>query len=204
MKWNSVLGSMVVALGLCAQSFGFDLLDRMLGANGYGCQTSCCTAVAPSCAAPSCAAPTCAAAAPTCAAGPTCAAEPSCGAVSSGCCQKRCCGLHLGGWLGHHRCCKPVMSCGAPACAAPTCAAAPACGAEPSCGAAPACGSCHRQCFVHRLFACKHRCCNSGCNAGCASPACAAPTCGAEPACGINGGGGKDLPPMPPMPEVTQ
>ena len=207
MKWNSVLGSMVLALGLCAQSFGFDLLDRMLGANGCGCETSCCTT--PACAAPACAAPACAAPAPTCAAQPTCAAapacgaEPTCGAVDAGCCHKRRCGLNLRGLLGHRRCCKPACgepACGAPACAAPTCAAAPACGAEPSCGCAPACHSrCHRGCFLHRLFACHHRGCGDDVWAG----SCAAPTCGAEPACGIGGAVGKDLPPMPPMPEVS-
>lgn len=200
---------MVLALGLCVQSFGFDLLDRMLGANGSGYQTSCCAAApacaAPACAAPTFAAPTCAAPAPTCAAAPACGAEPTCGAVDAGCCKKRCCGLNLRGVLGHRRCCKPVSCCDAPACAAPTCAAAPACGAEPSCGAAPACHSaCHRGCFLHRLFACRHRGCDNGCNAGCA-----APTCGAEPACGaaepgcFGGAVGKDLPPMPPLPEVS-
>src|SRR5688500_7134322 len=64
MQWNMILGSMVLGLGLCTQSFGFDLLDRMLGASGCGCQTSCCTSARPSCGAPACAAP----AAPACAA----------------------------------------------------------------------------------------------------------------------------------------
>src|SRR5687768_9046774 len=101
MKWNMLLGSLVLSLGLCTQGFSFDLLDRMLGANGCGCQTSCCTSApacaAPACAAPTCAAPTCAApvcAAPTCAA-PVCGAEPTCGGHDVGCCQKRCCGLNL-------------------------------------------------------------------------------------------------------------
>ncbi len=44
MKWNILLGSLVLGLGLSAQSFGGDLLDRMLGMNyNGGCDTaSCC------------------------------------------------------------------------------------------------------------------------------------------------------------------
>src|SRR4051812_42038203 len=214
MKWNMILGSLVLGLGLCSQGFGFDLLDRMLGANGCGCQTSCCTSAAPSCAAPACAAPTCAApAGPTCAApmGPACGAEASCAAAPScgGCCKKRCCGLHLNGLLGCHRCksaCNTgcaAPACSAPTCAAPTCAAAPACGAEPSCGCGNShgCGGCHRPCLLDRLFSCHHRCCKPACNVGCGAPACAAPACGAE--------GGKampvpsvDSPPPPPAPVI--
>src|SRR5271168_2993425 len=104
MKWNMVLGALVVSVGLCGQSFGFELLERMLGLNDCGCNT-CCTkpaaacgcdkgtgpsncesacnaAAAPSCTAP--AAPTCEApAAPSCAA-PACtaAAAPSCGCAA--------------------------------------------------------------------------------------------------------------------------
>ena len=36
MKWNILVASMVLGLGLSTQSFG-DLLDRMLGSNGCGC-----------------------------------------------------------------------------------------------------------------------------------------------------------------------
>jgi len=51
MKWNMLVGSLVLGAGLCNQSFGIDLLSRMLGGKGSGCDTSCCdTAVAgPSC-----------------------------------------------------------------------------------------------------------------------------------------------------------
>ncbi len=43
MRWNMVLGALVLSVGLCSQSFGFELLDRMLGM-GCGCdaQASCC------------------------------------------------------------------------------------------------------------------------------------------------------------------
>jgi len=37
MKWNILVASMVLGLGLSTQSFG-DLLDRMLGSNGCGCE----------------------------------------------------------------------------------------------------------------------------------------------------------------------
>ena len=37
MKWNVFLGTLVLGFGLCAQSYGFDLLDRMLGVGGCGC-----------------------------------------------------------------------------------------------------------------------------------------------------------------------
>jgi hypothetical protein len=37
MKWNIILGSMVLGLMVSAQSFGFELLDRMLGV-GCGCE----------------------------------------------------------------------------------------------------------------------------------------------------------------------
>ncbi len=49
MKWNILVGSLVLGLGLSTQSFGMDLLDRMLGMNYNGgcdkascCETSCC------------------------------------------------------------------------------------------------------------------------------------------------------------------
>ena len=41
MKWNILVASMVLGLGLSTQGFGFDLLDRMLGANGCGCEAKC-------------------------------------------------------------------------------------------------------------------------------------------------------------------
>ena len=39
MKWNMVFGALVVSVGLCSQSFGFELLDRMLGLNDCGCNS---------------------------------------------------------------------------------------------------------------------------------------------------------------------
>jgi hypothetical protein len=41
MKWNLLLGTLVLGFGLCTQqSFGFELLDRMLGVGGSGCGCS--------------------------------------------------------------------------------------------------------------------------------------------------------------------
>ena len=38
MKWNVLLGTMILGVCLCSQSYGFELLDRMLGVgNGCGC-----------------------------------------------------------------------------------------------------------------------------------------------------------------------
>ncbi|MFN9853233.1 MAG: hypothetical protein ACK57P_15565, partial [Planctomycetota bacterium] len=42
MKWNILVGSMVLGASLCGQSFGGDLLHRLLGGNGCGARSSCC------------------------------------------------------------------------------------------------------------------------------------------------------------------
>ena len=207
MKWTSLLGSLVLGFAVCTQSYGFELLDRMLGASGCGCETSCCETKCrkhhhrgcntgcDSCAA----APSCCAAAPSCAA-PSCAAAPSCGCEQS--CNTGCGHRHHGLFGGHHNkgCCN---TCAAPTCAAPTCAAAPSCGCEQSCNT----GCCKKSCWLHRIFSCHKRChngCNTGCDTGCGA---------AAPSCGCDGGvmsGGKELPPqaggdlapMPPAPVV--
>lgn len=193
MKLNMFLGALVVSVGLCGQSFGFELLDRMLGLNSYGggcCEQSCCEQ--------------------TCAAEPACGhqAEPACGCEveqSCGCGHQHRCHDLFGGLRGlfHcHRCksacggCQVEQSCG--------CDAEPACGCEaaPSC-----CGRRHRG-LLHHLFAhkrhCGHQSACSSCDSGCSSceggmvngggydqnaPTPAAP--GAE---------GGDAAPMPPAP----
>jgi len=169
--------TMTLALGclMTTQSFGFDLLDRMLGSKGCGCDTACCEA--PSCGseAPCCAAdPACGCEAPSCG----CAADPACGceAPSCGCAADPACGCESA-------CpCEPACGCEAPSCdsgcgcgpkkggllsklfgkksskGCDSCCE-PACGAESPCGcsAAPACG-------------CEAASCDSGC--GCAAPKC--------------------------------
>lgn len=83
MKWNVFLGTLVLGVGLSAQSFGFELLDRMLGVGGCGCEpraTKCgCD--------------------PKCGVDPKCGCEPKgrtqkggdpkCGATQKGCCEGR-------------------------------------------------------------------------------------------------------------------
>ena len=116
MKWNILIASLVLSVGLCAQGFGFELLDRMLGVSGCGCHTSCCDSK-PACgceAAPACG----------CEAKHDCGCEPTC-------CKKRCRVGLLDSIFGCHSC---KRSC----CSSCGCDAAPSCG----CGAAnPAKGS---------------------------------------------------------------
>jgi len=101
MKWNILVGSVVLGASLCGQSFGGDLLHRLLGGNGCGARSSCCdTSVCdPSCGAemagPSCGAEIAACGPCGAGAGPSCGVEvaacdpcgaPSCG-VEAACCD---------------------------------------------------------------------------------------------------------------------
>ena len=156
MKRMLFLGALVLGVTVCSQSFGFELLDRMLGGH-KGC-TSCCE---PDCgAANGCCADACE---PGCGAGNGCA-EPACGAgngcaepacdAGNGCCEPACgagsctggCGRKkhdlfggLKGLFGHlkrkHSSC---TSCCEPACGAGNGCAEPACGAVSAPEAAPA------------------------------------------------------------------
>src|SRR5438876_310245 len=89
MKWNIILGSMVLGLAMCSQSFGFELLDRMLGSNGCGCDTSCCQTKCckPKCCESKCCKPKCCES--------KCCRQPLFGGCNNGCKQ--------GGWKA--RCC---------------------------------------------------------------------------------------------------
>ena len=49
MKWNILVASLVLTVGVCSQSFGFDLLDNMLGLGGCGCRSCCEEQVEPTC-----------------------------------------------------------------------------------------------------------------------------------------------------------
>ena len=103
MRWNMFVGALVVSVGLSSQSFGFELLDRMLGLNDCGCN-SCCE---PQCCEKSCA-PACEqACAPACE--PACAA-PACEPACATACDTGCCGNghgHRG-----HGCCEGNVKCG--------------------------------------------------------------------------------------------
>ena len=159
MKINIVLGSLVLGASLCGQSFGGDLLSRLLGGHGCGAKSSCCdTSVSD----PSCGAEMASPCGSGCGAGPTCGAEmaapcglgsvaPSCGAeiASCGSCAAPSCAphrpilAHLKGKLGPLKGKLASKSACAPSCSDPI---GPSCGAEIAspCGsgyAAPSCGA---------------------------------------------------------------
>ena len=46
MKRMMFLGALVLSVTFCSQSYGFELLDRMLG---HGCCDSCCDSCEPAC-----------------------------------------------------------------------------------------------------------------------------------------------------------
>jgi len=78
MKRMLFLGALVLSATVCSQSYGFELLDRMLG--HHGCTDSCCE---PACdAGAACCEPACDAGAACC--------EPACDAGASSCCEPRC------------------------------------------------------------------------------------------------------------------
>jgi len=187
MKRMMFLGALVLGVTVCSQSFGFELLDRMLGHKGCasccepGCDAGagCCEpgcGAGNGCAEPACGAGGCAE--PACGAGNGCA-EPACGA-GNGCCEPSCgaascCGVRkkhdlFGGLKGlfekckrkHHGCCD---SCCEPACGAGNGCAEPACGAGNGC-AEPACGAGN---------GCAEPACDAG--AGCCEPSCGAASC---------------------------
>lgn len=156
--------TMTMALGclMTTQSFGFDLLDRMLGSRGCGCDTISCVTPANDC----------------CTTGPTCGAEfgcttgcePACGAESrfgllskvgcnsnSGCCEADpCCDASpcsVGNGIGRGGLLTKLFSKRTSACCDSGCE--PACGFESAC--APACG----------LTASSCGCATTGCDSPC-------------------------------------
>ena len=124
MNRTSLLGSLVLGLAACTTGFSFELLDRMLGYSGCGCDTSCC---ASSCCKSRC--------------HNRCGCNNGCNKGCGGCggCNKCGHGCSLLGLFScHHGCgcgngCNKGCGCAAaaPSCAAPSCAAAaPACGCD--------------------------------------------------------------------------
>jgi len=165
MKWNILVGSLVLGASLCTPSFAGGLLDRMLGLKGSGCDSTCCDtgkAAGPSCGVENACGPACG---NGCGAGPTCGVENACGAGPS-------CGIE--------------NACGA----GPSCGIENACGAGPSCGVENACCKPRRKPLLELLCAAKNK---KDCllanlksrKASCDScaPACE-PACGVEPSCG--------------------
>ena len=157
--------TMVLASSVCSQSFGFDLLDRMLGMRGCGSASSCCDIGCPPPCDPGCGVEV---ACDPCAAAPGCCPEPACG------CEVACDPCHAGPACGCEVACDPCACppshCGKrggllsklfshrkrsccdaavcePACglevACGPCGAAPGCCPEPACGCEVACDPCH-------------------------------------------------------------
>jgi hypothetical protein len=148
MRWNMVLGALVISACLSTQSYGFELLDRMLGGRDCGCQPTACE--------------------------PACAEATPCGECNQ-CCPKRC-DLFAGlkGLFDCKRCGKSRCACESacePACAAPA-ACEPAC--EPACNT---CAPCKKRCWKP-LFCkpCKSACAPA-CEPACAAPAACEPAC---------------------------
>jgi hypothetical protein len=191
MRWNMVLGALVVSVGLSSQSFGFELLDRMLGL-GCGCgshtQEACCEKPV---------------------------AKPACGCEKKtrGCRER--CGLQLGGHLRgmlacRERCCKPKTKCCKPA-PKPCCKPAP----KPCCKPAPkpCCKPAPKPCCKAKpKCGCRERKerCRSGCGLGLLdifqrNCGCRKQRCGGCDSCGGGHEGhevevGDEASPMPPAP----
>lgn len=214
MKWNVLFGTLLLGFGLSAQSYGFDLLDRMLGVGGGGCDPC-----AVKCGVE-----------PKCGVDPKCGVEPKCGCEPKGCDPKGCAQKNCGaaqkdcgkgcavGNRGHlfdglfncNRC----GDCGGKGCD-PKCGAEPKCGVEPKCGCDPKgcdakhCGAAQKDCgkggacgtrrpLFDGLF-------GSRCNACGKGDCCANDCCEGK---GVKGGNGKAKAsaekdaPMPPAPVV--
>ena len=213
MKRMLFLGALVLGVTVCSQSFGFEILDRMLG--GHKSCTSCCEpdcSAGDGCCEPACDAgkgcePACDAGngdgccEPACDAGNGCC-EPTCGAKA---CGKKRCKKHdlFGGLKGlfdhckskHKSCCEPACDAGN-GCCEPACDAGngdgccePACDAGNGCCGTKACGK--KRCgtpILDMLRAChKAKKARTSCCNSCSDsdePACSAGNGCSEPACG--------------------
>ena len=151
MKWTSLLASLVLGLAVCTPGYSFELLDRMLGNCGCGCETSCCETKCRS------------------------RCDRGCG------CQKSCCAPTCTKAATPYQapsCTKAAAPYQEPTCATKAASPyqAPACGQEPCQKGGCGCQDrCHRGCFLDRLFSCNKCCpntchvdrCNKGCDRGC-------------------------------------
>lgn len=178
MKWNIVVGSLVIGASLSSQSYGGDLLNRLLAGKGCGATSSCCDTVV---ADPSCGVeiapcgskvdPSCGVEIAPCHVAP---AIPSCGVEIASCdpCNTTvCCEVRtpvldaLKGLKGNLKCklvglkSKLKSKC---ATACDPCATAPTCGVEIAscdpCNAAPTCGVEIAACDPCGVSACDNPC----------------------------------------------
>lgn len=140
MKRSILVATLVIGSSICSQSFGFDLLDRMLGLKGCGSSSACCEA------------PCYDGCEPACGLESACndCCEPACGAES------KCLGDRL---FGKKSCCEPA--CGLESSCNSCNSCEPACGLESSCNS---CNSCEPACGAE--IACEPTCCDSGCCSG--------------------------------------
>ena len=204
MKWNIFVGSMVLGACLSGQSFGGDLIHRLLGGNGVGAKSSCCdTSVVD---------PSCGAEMAGCGRGPSCGTE-----IAAPACDP-CAGAGNGAGIGAGKAgCgllgKRGPSCGSEIAASDACAGnnggvvGPSCGVETAgCAPAPVCrtpvldGLKGLKCKLHAAHVEKmNKIHNAAANlharlaAKHASRVTAAPSCGAEvagPSCGAEIAGG--------------
>lgn len=190
MKRTILTMAIVIGCGISSPSFGFDLLDRMLGIKcGSSCDTAACDAAAegeePAC---GCEEPACGCEAPGGSEEPACGCEePVCGCepAAEGCdspAAKKCGGLLSKMFPSMSGC---DSSCDTGAEEDPACGCEPAGdGCEDACDSAPApkCGG-----LLAKLFAsCSDDACDAGDDSGEPACGCEEPACGCEePACGV-------------------
>lgn len=164
MKRTILTLTMVLASSVCSHSYGFDLLDRMLGMKGCGTSGSCCEAP--------CDDNTC--------------CEPACGAESTGCGLTSCepaCGCESK----HGSCLNGLFNHGKNECG---CESACESACEPACGCESTHGSCLTGLLNHGKNGCEPAC---GCESSlCGDTSCGCETaCAADPCCDSQGCGAK-------------
>ncbi len=202
MKWQMMVTSLVLGLGISTQSFGFELLDQMLGIGGNGCDSKCCDDHA------------------------GCKVDPGCGVKHNGCCDK---GRHRFGKRHGNGCCEPKCKVDPGCCVKdPGCCGkrrGHGCGVKHNgccdkhngcCDKPKSCCK-KRRCLLDALFSCKRGCCDKGCDHkhGCEAKCKVDPGCCVkDPGCHVDPGccGGHPVPaetkdagpkaPMPPAPIV--
>ncbi len=195
MKWNIICGALLLSAVMSTQSFGFELLNRMLGIHSGCCASrSCCSA--PSCCQPACGCEPCQ---PKCGCEPNYCCQPKCGCEPRYCCQPKCgcepsCGCKPACGCDPCRtsCCKPrrcfrisipklafpkfnlfggcchTRSCCDSHCCQPKCGCEPSCCCQPKCGCEPSC-CCQPKCGCEPNCCCQPAC---GCDATCCRPHC--------------------------------
>ena len=145
MKLKIFIGALVLSTGLCTQSFGFELLDTMLGLNGCGCQSR----TRARCCAKPCGQPKSCCAKVACRPKRCCAPKPKTCCAKKSSCRSRCgCDLFAG--------LRGLFSCG--------CRSKCGCDAKPKSCCAPKKSCCRSRCGRNLLSI--FGCCKGGCSKG--------------------------------------